>query len=119
MDRARFHPLEASAHKTLCLTRAGARKTQGNLTSLLPQRGEPASAAELGFSSFFFFFLCGKHIIRGIWTRQGDLLQLLRKAMRKLERLRIFRADGVNFIVNNPCSILARDWLLGGDPFAS
>lgn len=35
MDRAKFQPLEASAHKTSCLTRAGARKPGGNLKSSL------------------------------------------------------------------------------------
>jgi hypothetical protein len=56
MDRAKFQPLEASAHKTPCLARAGASKPGGNLKSPL------LLSEELGFTNPF---LCSKrHIIR-------------------------------------------------------
>ena len=85
MDRAKFQPLEASAHKTSCLARAGARKPGGNLKSSLLQRPELASVRGIKFHkppSFFFFFNV-ESVSLGE-SGQGDLLKLLLVAERKL-----------------------------------
>lgn len=79
MDRAKFQPLEASAHKTSCLARAGARKTGGNLKSSLLQRPELASVRGIKFHKPFFYV---ESISLGE-CGQGDLLKLLPVAERK------------------------------------
>lgn len=82
MDRAKFQPLEASAHKTSCVARAGARKPGGNLKSSLLQRPELASVRGIKFHKPFFFFNV-ESVSLGE-SGQGDLLKLLPVAERKL-----------------------------------
>lgn len=76
MDRAKFQPLEASAHKTSCVARAGARKPGGNLKSSLLQRPELASVRGVKFHKPFFFFFNVESVSLGE-SGQGDLLKLL------------------------------------------
>ena len=89
MDRAKFQPLEASAHKTSCVARAGARKPGGNLKSSLLQRPELASVRGIKFHKPFFFFLCRKRIIRRIWT--GQLIKTAACSRESCKCLRTFK----------------------------